>query len=380
MSSISIKPLTVMISSRCNDLVQFKSKEQNFSSLRNALKNELESIILDDNQIFEVWIHEDESITPGDQNSWDTCIKNSKKADVFLMLFNGNAGWSDNSDQLGDHVGICHAEFEAAFNKTPGKVRIIQLPLITPKPNSPDEKFQNYITKQKLQAAQTETGEEAISSAKQAAIAALLDLARAGIGVGSQGSYFAGEALVWTRMDYLQRRNIMTRTVVDFLANRPAGKKDQNIDNTVILPIDDKKTAFSCNSIPASMSTAAARELVGQPFLKDHETCRLLPAKIGGPVHLIACQKAVSEAQALRQLGFPDAIVVSAPFGIYVADDVQKIQMVFIANCRDETTTRRHVQRFLHWLSEQGEDQLLAQRAQSRRLIGDLIAKELTKS
>ena len=80
---------------------------------------------------------------------------------------------------------------------------------------------------------------------------------------------------------------------------------------------------------------------------------RDLPKRVGGPVHLIACHKTVTESQAIRQLGFPDAIVVSAPFGIYVADDVQKIQMVFIANCRDESTTQAHVQRFLQWLDEQ---------------------------
>ena len=245
MSFLSIEPLTLMISSRCKDKVKYNNREQPFSILRKALKKELESIQLNENQIFEVWIHEDESITPGDQNSWDTCINKSKKADIFLMLYNGNAGWSGNSDQLGDHVGICHAEFEAAFNKTPGKVRIIKLPIIKAKANSPDGKFQKYVDNQKLQAAQTKTGEEAIASAKQAAIGALLDLARAGIGVGSQGSYFAGEALVWTRMDYLQRRNIMTKTVVDFLADRPSGKIDSNIENTVILPIHDKKTAFS---------------------------------------------------------------------------------------------------------------------------------------
>jgi len=136
--------------------------------------------------------------------------------------------------------------------------------------------------------------------------------------------------------------------------------------------------AFVCDCIPASMTTAAARELVGQPFLSDHEISARLPKTAGGPVHLIACQKGVTEAQALRQLGFPDALVVSAPFGVYVADDVQKIQLVFIANCRDETITRHHVQRFLQWLDEQGEDRLLAQRARSRRQIADLIARVQT--
>jgi hypothetical protein len=42
----------------------------------------------------------------------------------------------------------------------------------------------------------------------------------------------------------------------------------------------------------------------------------------------------------------PDATVVSAPFGIYVVDPVQSIQLVLVAQCRDETSTRLGVQGF----------------------------------
>ena len=40
--------------------------------------------------------------------------------------------------------------------------------------------------------------------------------------------------------------------------------------------------------IPAALSTAAARELVGQPFLRDHIIANDLPKRVGGPVHVIA--------------------------------------------------------------------------------------------
>lgn len=40
-------------------------------------------------------------------------------------------------------------------------------------------------------------------------------------------------------------------------------------------------------------------------------------------------------------LRFPDAMIVDAPFGIYVASEVQKIQMIFIRSCTDESSTRR---------------------------------------
>jgi hypothetical protein len=66
----------------------------------------------------------------------------------------------------------------------------------------------------------------------------------------------------------------------------------------------------------------------------------VLGPRRSGPVHLIACQRSVTESQALRQLGFPDVTVVSPPFGVYVVDEVQKVQLIFLANCRDPTSTR----------------------------------------
>ncbi|HIF00290.1 MAG: hypothetical protein ABGZ23_29035 [Fuerstiella sp.] len=369
-----------MISSRCSDKVSIKDKLRPMSELRKALKVELEKIKLGGKSVFEVWIHEDEDVLPGDQTSWDHCMSRARKADLMLVLYNGNAGWSGASSRIGDHVGICHAEFDEAFDRCPGKVRSVQLPAIKAKKDSPDDRFQKYFQKQGVFGAQATTGEEAIKGATKAAVAALLDLARAGGGGGSRGSYYAGEALTWTRMDYQQRRRVTTETVVEFLTQRAKSSTARLPANTVVYKLSGNDVAFVCDCIPAAMGTAAARELVGQPFLKDHQIATALPKKVVGPVHVIACQRGVSESQALKQLGFTDATVVSAPFGVYVADDVQKIQMVFVSNCRDETTTRHHVQRFLMWLDEQGEDRLLAERAASRRKIADLIAAEQNHS
>jgi hypothetical protein len=63
-------------------------------------------------------------------------------------------------------------------------------------------------------------------------------------------------------------------------------------------------------------------------------------------VHVIACHKGVTENQAVGLLGFPDATIVTPAFGVYVADNVQKIQLILLANCRDESSTRYAVQRF----------------------------------
>jgi hypothetical protein len=109
--------------------------------------------------------------------------------------------------------------------------------------------------------------------------------------------------------------------------------------------------------------------------LRDHCLSASLKSA-GGPVHFIACHRGVTETQATNLLGFPDATIVSSPFGIYVADDIQKMQFVFLANCRDVYQTRHAVQRFLDWADQTGEGKLIAARAQARARIVKVIAKE----
>src|SRR5205085_10590710 len=115
------------------------------------------------------------------------------------------------------------------------------------------------------------------------------------------------------------------------------------------------------------------------PSLRDHESVGVLQNGEAGPIHVVACHRGISESQAIKLLGFPDAVIVSPPFGIYVADNVQKIQLAFIANCRDETTTRNGVQRFFNWLKQSGEEAELAERAAARKRIVTAIAREATR-
>lgn len=375
MDTISaFEPLTIMLSSRCSDPVPFGGSMGSMADVRMAIKNKLEELKLFGMQVFKVWVHENESVESGDKKAWDLCIDRAKRANIFLMLYNGNAGWAGTVEQHPDQLGVCHAELAAAYGKAASKVRSIQLPLCGEE-NEPNRRFRDYVKRQQILGPQVQTGEEAIEKAGEIAVAVMLSLAKAGVGVASTGSFYTGEALEWTRLDFQGRRKVTTEAVAKFLGDRHGVKPAQARPTTVVVPLAGGQIAFVCDCIPSALTTAAARELVGQPFLRDHVLCAALPEDVG-PVHLIACQKGVTETQALRQLGFPDAIAVTAPFGVYVADPVQKIQMVFIANCRDETTTLGQLQRFLQWLEQEGEDRRLAGRAGARRRIADLIAKE----
>lgn len=362
-----------MISSRCRDRIQYQGKAQSLEVLRRHLKARLEAIKIGGKQLFKVWIHEDESNASALLNNWEECLEKSRDADVFIVLYNGRSGWFGVDSPVKDGVGICQAELSAAFNNAPGKVRSIQFKaLVKAEPGSPDEAFQNYVSSLKLPGAQVATGEEALQRGEELAAAIVLSLAREGVGVNSSGSYYAGEALQWSRLNFQKRREKMTEAVVTLLRKRGPTLKQPD-GNVAVIRLRDSQIGCVCDSVPASMTTASARELVGQPFLNDHLHTEKWDTDVHGPVHVIACQKAVTESQAVRQLGFPDAVVVSAPFGIYVADEVQKIQMAFIANCRDSTTTRANVQAFMNWLNEHGEAEHLVRRAVARRKISDYL-------
>jgi hypothetical protein len=150
------------------------------------------------------------------------------------------------------------------------------------------------------------------------------------------------------------------------------------VSGSLFVRLDGQEVLCEPHAIPAALNVSAARELVGQPFLRDHLFATLLTGQRGGPLHVIACHKTATEGQAMKLLGFSDATLVTAPFGVFVADPVQKVQFAFITNCRDEANTRHGVQRFFEWLNQTGEEALLANRAKARARIVRAIAKEVT--
>jgi hypothetical protein len=96
----------------------------------------------------------------------------------------------------------------------------------------------------------------------------------------------------------------------------------------------------------------------------------------GGPMHIIACHRGITESQAQRMLGFPNATIVAGPFGVYVVDPVQAIQLALLGNCSDDHATRLAVQRFMDWLPQSGQLPILVRTAKKRKDIVGLLAKD----
>jgi hypothetical protein len=367
--------IRVMISSRCNDLFPSNGKGAvTLSDIRKDLKKEIEGQELFGKPAFEVWINEETPPQGGTWDSWEVCLNAVKDCDVLLVLYNGNAGWAS---QAGDN-GICHDELSTAYSTAPGKVRLIVLGEIKVD-NSPDGKrnkrFQDYVkTQSAFRGGEVNSVAQLKQRVREALCDAVVRLVQSGVLEASRGGSVSGEALDWSRMNFLQRQKEMVGVLRDSLTLRNDTAED---DGHLFVRISRHEVLFVPEAIPAAMSVAAAREMVGQPFLKDHLHVGALEGKRGGPVHLIGCHKSVTEAQAMKLLGFPDATVLTTQFGVYVADNVQKIQLVLIRDCRDAANTRHGVQRFFEWLQQTGEGALLARRAIARARIVKTIAGEL---
>ena len=187
------KKITVMISSRCNDDINFEAKTQKLSDVRNKLKQDLENIKLLDQEIFEVWINEDAPPEEGSQDAWDHCMNQVSKANIVLVLHNGNSGWAK---ETGD-IGICHAELQTALNHAPAKVRLIKIKFDSEdRQNERDKRFNKYIEQQNLFRGQiANNGEDVIERCKETLKEAVVDMVHLGVAEARKGKFYTGAAL-----------------------------------------------------------------------------------------------------------------------------------------------------------------------------------------
>lgn len=363
--------LRVMLSSRCETKFP-QTGGKKLSDIRLELKREIEQLEIAGRKAFEVWINEAAPPKGGTWDSWDVCIQAVKDCDILLVITNGEAGWARNKGDM----GICHAEMMTGLSLAPAKVRLIELPKVpatTDEAESRNQSFQAEVSKQSLFRGGTVNDEATLKSRVFDALHdAVIALTHAGVADAARGRYHSGAALDWSRLDFRARRLQMVAVVREVLQARPASKETKG---RIFVRLNGLEVLVEVHAIPAALTVGPAREMVGQPFLRDHELSGSLAEEMGGPLHVIACHRTATETQAAKLLGFPDATIVSAPFGVFVADPVQKVQFAFIANCRDESNTRHGVQRFFEWLRQTNEEANVADRAKARAHIVRAVAQ-----
>jgi hypothetical protein len=371
--------IQVMVSSRSHDPVS-DADQTTLETARRRLKKTIEAVLAQDGRAaFEVWISEEGDPAAADRSSWEECIERARACDILLALFNGHSGWSPK----GSSIGICQAELQAAVDSAPEKVRLVWLRCDRTRSSVPerewDQAFRQYVDRLSIfRGAMADSAEDVVRESMAALRDAVVELTRAGSRSSRLGLGYQGEALDWNRLSFANRKGRMEEVLAEELLERPGSIG--LTDREVVVLVSGKPVLACCHAVPAAMTIAGARELVGQPFLRDHEYLAAGSEDTNGPVHIIACVGRVSDAQARRQLGFPDATVVATPFGVWIADPIQKMQLLFLAGCLDSTSTRHQVQRAFAWLSRTGEEAQLLDRAISRARIARAVGAEQIRS
>ena len=370
---MTVDRIRVMISSRCKDYVTADNARFPLANLRKSLQTEINTAGLFGKPLFECWINEVEPSKAATRDVWDECIREIRRAHIVIVLYNGDAGWAREPND----VGICHAELEASLLSGRDRTHLIQLPGSTAL-SQRDRRFQGFVERElTFSGPPARNEDDAADNARNTLVEAVARLARSEATLLRKDSYALGQALEWSKLDYAARKLAMESACLDALAERQGRMRDTQPESKAVrVRIDKSEVLFFAHAIPAAASVAAARELLGKPFLTDHRYITD-EDRVCGPVHLIACQKSTTEKQATDLLGFPDATVVTTTFGVYLVDPIQQIQFVLLANCRDETSTRFALQRLFDWLNRSGEADALVRRAQSRKKIVSAIRKEL---
>lgn len=265
-----------------------------------------------------------------------------------------------------------------AHDASPAKIRVIRLEGTQPLADefaASNDRFRQYVGRINPFRQTVQTEQELIDAVDKAVADAVTSLVGLGVREASKGGFASGDALEWSRLGFADRATRLRETMTAALVESGATELAPDL---VIADIDRHKVALHLHAAPASLSIPASREMVGRPFLGDHRNIEGYPADVIGPVHLIGCAGGTTEAQARTMLGFPDATFVTPGFGIFAADKVQQIQFALLKDCRDDTTTRNAVHRFLQWLSETGEDAQVVDRATRRRAVATAIATQVS--
>ena len=367
----TVRKIRIMISSQCKRA--FPKGGRTLTAIRRDIRDKLEAATLFSTPLFEVWINEDAPPAGLEQNSWEKCLASVRRADILIVLDAGHAGWA----LSGGDIGICHAELMTAFNAAPGKVRIIPIRGSEPLDDEDtprNERFEKYVGQINAFSPPVRTEEELMKAVEAAVVDAVTSLAELGVREARKGRFHSGDALEWSKLSFADRESRMIASLQSALTDSDGSALHRGV---VTMPLAGGNVAFHLHASPGALSVTESRERVGRPFLDDHRHVERYRPDTAGPVHLIACQSGTTEAQARTILGFPDATVVSAPFGVFVADHTQQIQFALLKDCRDDTTTRNATHRFFDWLRETGEDRALLDRAEKRRRVSNAIAAEL---
>ncbi|MDN5105038.1 hypothetical protein O8C79_07030 [Aliarcobacter butzleri] len=297
---------------------------------RENLAKAIQKIRIADKKLFEVVINEKE-INGMNESIWQTCVKWAEECDLFIFIDNGSSG----SEIGATKMGILKAELTSAQNQNAKKIHGFSLKERIKKQSQRDIEYSEHINQYVLQ--------KDIINYSDLEKRIILLINNYVLNVFHSGILYQTKQLVnnstieWKNMTY---------------SNREKEIKKCLSDNFKLYMSKDLSIRYKYHAFPDSISIAESKEKVGQPFLYDYLDVEEMKKNDEiGPVHIIGCYGSITESQVKKILGFNDAIILKSSFGIYVADRVSQIQMIFIEKCQNKDIVKKNIASFFDWLS-----------------------------
>ena len=172
------------------------------------------------------------------------------------------------------------------------------------------------------------------------------------------GATVYGETLDWSKLNYPERHASLKEQAKTLFDTLPA------FENVI-------KAYYA---IPDHMSVADARNMIGRPFIYEHNLLEKDPATTG-VIHFVAVYGNATEIQVKNLVGYPDLTVIKAPFGFYLWEKNVHIQMFFLKACINPDTVKSRLTEVIIWLKGSREQAKILKRAEARYSILEAVNK-----
>lgn len=351
--------LKLFLSSRVNSEFKHLDASLTLSDLRHFLQEQLEKELFLGKEIFEVIINENSFSGDFTQNAFDNCLEKMRASNVIIILYNGEAGWSPEGIESN---GICHDEFLLAVREFGGMTYAIDFSPFFELPTTGKEFLKNEaFTKdvndyyRHIERIKAKTVEELKRKTLTQVKKYLLDAQEKAFetrkNVDGDSSVF-GATLNWSKLTYSERQKQMLHFITD------AFSKFTPFESVIL----------SYHAIPDNMSVAEARNLIGRPFLHEHETIEGR-TEDKGIIHIVAVHGNATELQVKSLVGYPDLTVIKGTFGYYLWEKHTHIQIFFLVKCINPATLKTRTTQVYNWLKSTREQNRILARAKARYSI-----------
>lgn len=357
-----MQKIKLYLSSRSNTKSVGLDKAITLGDLRKTIRASLEKETFLGEDMLEVLIHENNFNAKGNQDAHQLSITKMEESNIVIVLYNGDSGW--NPAINGN--GICHDEYLTAVDEFSQMMHIMDVSDVFPNATKKGEEkakdtiFQNDV----------ETNNFVREFIKATSIADLEKIVLTQI-----KSYVLSDI---ENSIKIQKDNVKKSTVYGdtlHFAQLTYAERRQEITSKLghdVIPIF-KDTIVNVDAIPDNMSVSDARNLIGRPFLNELHLIKGQSLK-SGVIHCIGVFGSVTELQVKNLVGFPDLAVNKTPFGYYLWDTTNHIQMFFLQKCINTNAVGTNINYLSQWLKTSKEEGNVMKRAEARFKILKVIS------